>query len=492
MPIRTVAIDRDIRAPRRLASAAQFSSADGRRRAVSVLALIALDSCCFVAAVLLVPPASGMGWIVLWPGLSWWDVAIACTALVSVAAVKGLYGRRWVRHSAGKILSAWTIAFVATLVLMLVVDPVGIGARYVVAWFAAGCFSLAGRYAFDLLVSLIYGTDGDAPPALLLGTRESCSSALAVLAGLAPADCVRVTGLLVPGGELESEGDPGATPPVVASHEHLAEALSATGVTQVILADPAALNGQLRGVMDTCRLAGVTLKAVSLSLHEHQEAVAYVPGLDCPLFVVRPQPASAGSYLVKRVGDRVGSALLLFVLSPLILSVAALIKLTSPGPIFFVEERIGVGQRPFRFYKFRTMIEDARQSQDALEELNEADGVLFKVRNDPRVTRVGRVLRRFSLDEIPQLFNVLKGDMSLVGPRALPLRDCELMEPWQRRRHVMLPGITGLWQVSGRSDLSFDDMVRLDLQYMETWSLRSDLHILWRTAGAVLHSRGAY
>jgi exopolysaccharide biosynthesis polyprenyl glycosylphosphotransferase len=411
--------------------------------------------------------------------------------LVLVAAVKGLYGRRYSRHSAPKILSAWTIAFVTTLALMLVVDPVGIGARYVVAWLAAGAFSLAGRYAFDRLVCLIYGVDGDVPPALLLGTRDSCSTALAMLAALAPADCVRVVGLVVPGGELAEERDLGTAPPAVASHEHLAEALSATGVTQVILADPASLNGQLQGVMDACRSAGVTLKAVSLSLHQHPEAVAYIPGLDCPLFVVRPQPAGAGSYLAKRVGDRVGSALLLVILSPLILALAALIKLTSHGPVFFVDERIGVGQRPFRFYKFRTMVNNARDVQGELEELNEAGGVLFKVRDDPRVTRVGGVLRRLSLDELPQLFNVLKGDMSLVGPRPLPLRDCELMGTWHRRRHVMLPGITGLWQVSGRSDLSFDDMVRLDLQYMETWSLKSDLHILWRTTGAVLHSRGA-
>ena len=160
--------------------------------------------------------------------------------------------------------------------------------------------------------------------------------------------------------------------------------------------------------------------------------------------------------------------------------------------MLFVDDRVGVGQRAFRFYKFRTMVRDAAHSQSALEPLNEAAGVLFKVRDDPRITGVGRVLRRLSLDELPQLLNVLKRNMSLVGPRALPLRDNELMEEWQRRRHVMLPGITGLWQVSGRSDLGFDDMVRLDLQYMETWSLKSDLHIMWQTASAVVRSRGAY
>lgn len=492
MPIRTVATHRDVRAPQWPASAAQFSSADGLRRVAGVAALIALDICSFVAAVILVPPASGMGWIVLWQGLSWWDVAIACAALVAVAALSGLYGRRPVRHSVRKIASAWGAAFIATLALMLVIDPVGIGARYVVAWIWAAIISLAARYAFDMLISLYYGADGDAPPALLLGSRESCALALATLSSVAPKDCVRVTGLVVPEDELRRGSGRSTAHPVVGSTAHLNEALARTGVSQVILADPGSLNGQLQGVIDSCRLAGVTLKALSPGLIQHPDVVAYIPGLDCPLFVVRPQPAGAGSYLVKRIMDRVGSALLLVLLSPLILFIAVLIKLTSPGPVFFVEPRIGVGQREFLFYKFRTMVANAREVQGALEELNEADGALFKVRDDPRITRVGRALRRLSLDEIPQLFNVLKGDMSLVGPRPLPLRDCELMATWDRRRHIMLPGITGLWQVSGRSDLSFDDMVRLDLQYMETWSLKSDLYIIWRTAGAVLKSRGAY
>ena len=208
--------------------------------------------------------------------------------------------------------------------------------------------------------------------------------------------------------------------------------------------------------------------------------------------MVHPEPASAASYVAKQVIDRVCAAALLVVLSPVFLVIAVAIKATSRGPVFFVEERVGLGQRPFRCYKFRTMVRDARASQDDLEELNEADGVLFKLRDDPRVTPVGRFLRRLSLDELPQLLNVLKGDMSFVGPRPLPLRDCGLMEDSHRRRHVLKPGMTGLWQISGRSDLSFDDMVRLDLQYMENWSLRADAYILWRTVGAVLRSRGAY
>ena len=260
----------------------------------------------------------------------------------------------------------------------------------------------------------------------------------------------------------------------------------------MIIADPAELNGRLQAVMETCRESGVALKVLSPGLQPYADAVTYIPGLDCPLFVVHPEPASAASYVAKQVVDRVCAFMLLVVLSPLFLAIAVAIKVTSRGPAFFVEERVGVGQRPFRCYKFRTMVQDARESQDALEAQNEADGVLFKLRDDPRVTSVGRFLRRTSLDELPQLLNVLKGDMSFVGPRPLPLRDCGLMEESQRRRHVLKPGITGLWQVSGRSDLAFDDMVRLDLQYMETWSLRADAYILWRTVGAVVRSRGAY
>ena len=412
--------------------------------------------------------------------------------LVVVAALKSLYGRRYVRHSVRRILTAWMIAFVTTLALMLVVDPVGIGARYVVAWLVAALFAVAARYVYDALVALVYGADGDAPPALLLGSLDSCLCALPTLAALAPAGRVKVVGLVLPGAERERGRDNGGAPPVVATIDGLRNALRASGAAQVIIADPACMNGQLQGVLDACRTSGVALKLVSLGLQLEPDGVSYIAGLDCPLFVVQPGPAGAGSYRVKQALDLTVSALLLALLSPLLLIVAVLIKTTSRGPVLFVDERIGLGQRPFRCYKFRTMVNDARDRHGALEDLNEAGGVLFKVRDDPRITGVGRVLRRLSIDELPQLLNVLKRDMSLVGPRPLPLRDYELMEEWHRRRHVMLPGITGLWQVSGRSDLGFDDMVRLDQQYMDTWSLRSDLYIMWRTFGAIVRSRGAY
>jgi lipopolysaccharide/colanic/teichoic acid biosynthesis glycosyltransferase len=142
--------------------------------------------------------------------------------------------------------------------------------------------------------------------------------------------------------------------------------------------------------------------------------------------------------------------------------------------------------------KFRTMVAEAAELQTALEAQNEASGALFKIRDDPRVTRVGRVLRRFSIDELPQLVNVVRGDMSLVGPRPLPLRDYQMLEDWHRARYLVLPGMTGLWQISGRSGLSFDDLVRLDFTYLENWSIWLDITIIAKTIPAVIVGRGAY
>jgi lipopolysaccharide/colanic/teichoic acid biosynthesis glycosyltransferase len=160
--------------------------------------------------------------------------------------------------------------------------------------------------------------------------------------------------------------------------------------------------------------------------------------------------------------------------------------------VFFADERIGLGERPFKLVKFRTMVQGADRDKVALEAANEASGALFKIRDDPRVTGIGRVLRRYSIDEVPNVINVLRGEMSLIGPRPLPVRDYVLLEPWHRRRYNVLPGLTGLWQVAGRSDLTFDDLVRLDFYYLENWSIWLDLSILAKTPFAVFSRKGAY
>lgn len=196
--------------------------------------------------------------------------------------------------------------------------------------------------------------------------------------------------------------------------------------------------------------------------------------------------------LVKRILDVTFTLAILVSVSPLLIAIAVMIKLTSKGPILFQQERIGRNKRRFFIYKFRTMVADAEHMQSALEELNEASGPVFKIRNDPRITPLGRILRRTSLDELPQLFNVLRGDMSLVGPRPLPVRDYEgFDQDWQRRRFSVRPGITCLWQINGRSNISFNHWMELDLQYLDEWSIWLDMKILVRTLPAVLRGTGA-
>jgi len=197
-------------------------------------------------------------------------------------------------------------------------------------------------------------------------------------------------------------------------------------------------------------------------------------------------------YTIKRLLDITVAACALLVFAPILLVAAIGIKLSSPGPVFFLQERLGISKRRFKIYKFRTMVPNAEKLMAALEKDNEATGPVFKMKNDPRITRFGRALRKSSIDELPQLFNVLKGDMSLVGPRPLPVRDYEgFNEDWQRRRFSVKPGITCLWQVNGRSGISFDQWMLLDLQYMDEWSLWLDLKILAKTVPAVIRGEGA-
>jgi exopolysaccharide biosynthesis polyprenyl glycosylphosphotransferase len=218
----------------------------------------------------------------------------------------------------------------------------------------------------------------------------------------------------------------------------------------------------------------------------------YVPEQGIPLFELRPPVFVGADWFVKRGFDLAVSMIVAVVGLPIWLLISLAIKLDSPGPVFYRDRRVGLNEREFDMLKFRTMRADAEALQEQLEQENEAEGALFKIRDDPRVTRVGRVLRRFSLDEVPQVLNVLRGEMSLVGPRPLPVRDYELLEPWHRKRYLVLPGMTGLWQIAGRSALGFDDLVRLDFYYLEHWSIWLDISILLRTVPAVLGSRGAY
>jgi exopolysaccharide biosynthesis polyprenyl glycosylphosphotransferase len=203
-------------------------------------------------------------------------------------------------------------------------------------------------------------------------------------------------------------------------------------------------------------------------------------------------PHDGWQMVMKRIMDLVVSLILLAVLSPFLVAVAIVIKMTSAGPIFFRQKRVGLNKRQFTMFKFRTMLPDAEQLQEALLHQNEMSGPAFKIKNDPRITIVGKILRKTSIDELPQLLNVLKGDMSLVGPRAMSVRDYEFFDQdWQRRRFSVRPGITCLWQVKGRNSIPFEQWMELDMQYIDKWSLWLDFKILVRTIPAVLRGTGA-
>jgi exopolysaccharide biosynthesis polyprenyl glycosylphosphotransferase len=244
--------------------------------------------------------------------------------------------------------------------------------------------------------------------------------------------------------------------------------------------------------VDRCHRHGIRVRVAPSTMEILMDRVEFIPGQTVPLFELKPPVFEGLDFVMKRSFDIVVSALLVLFLSPVLLAAAIAVKLGSRGSVIYRSVRPGIGGMPFACFKFRTMYADADQRQADLEVRNEQAGAIFKMRDDPRVTGVGRVLRRWSIDELPQLFNVLRGEMSLVGPRPLPERDYRQLEDWHRKRYLVLPGMTGLWQVSGRSELDFDELVRLDFLYLERWSVFLDLSILLKTVPAVIRARGAW
>jgi exopolysaccharide biosynthesis polyprenyl glycosylphosphotransferase len=274
--------------------------------------------------------------------------------------------------------------------------------------------------------------------------------------------------------------------------EDLPRLLDEHRISEVIIADPSFPQNQALELVDTCRERNVAVRiaptTMEIMTHRHE----LVPGQSMPLFELKPPVFEGIDFVVKRTFDVVGSLMLLGAMSPLLLTISAAVKLTSRGPVLYRSRRPGIGGQPFDCLKFRTMQSNAEHRQAELEGDNEASGPLFKIRSDPRLTPIGGFLRRYSLDELPQLVNVLRGEMSLVGPRPLPERDYQRLRDWHRKRYLVLPGITGLWQISGRADLDFDELVRLDFIYLERWSVFLDISIMLKTVPAVLTRKGAF
>ena len=280
--------------------------------------------------------------------------------------------------------------------------------------------------------------------------------------------------------------------PALGTTDRLPEIVREQGIDQVFITLPWISHRKIARVMRLCERGNINVRIVP-DLFQMSLSTVIVDNLDgIPLIGIREPALRDWQMVFKRIMDVILSLLGVAVLSPLLLAIAVAIKLDSPGPVVFRQKRVGRGGEEFTCCKFRSMYVDAEARLETLRARNEATGPLFKMREDPRRTRVGRFLRRTSFDELPQFWNVLKGEMSLVGPRPPIPSEVEKYEPWHCRRLDVPPGITGLWQVSGRSDLTFDEMVLLDVYYIENWSAMLDLRILLKTIPTVILGSGAY
>jgi exopolysaccharide biosynthesis polyprenyl glycosylphosphotransferase len=263
-------------------------------------------------------------------------------------------------------------------------------------------------------------------------------------------------------------------------------------IDEIIITLPWQYHRKIMAIMAQCERENIRARIVPDLFQMTLSRMSIIEMGGIPLIGVKQIQISPFTRLIKRGVDVVFSLFVLTFAAPLMGLIALAIKLGSPGPVLFPQRRVGKGGKTFVLYKFRSMAVGAEEQQELLRDLNEADGPIFKIKEDPRVTRVGRWLRRLSLDELPQLYNVLRGDMSLIGPRPPVPEEVDNYQPWHMRRLEIAPGITGLWQVSGRSELPFDEMALLDIYYAEQWSPALDVKILLRTVPTVLFGDGAY
>jgi exopolysaccharide biosynthesis polyprenyl glycosylphosphotransferase len=462
-------------------------------RAASVVALVAIDlvavGFALYAALALREVYYGHSpilWGVLWTAEGNW---LPFVALVTVLVFwqAGLYAERDRRAGFGRIVSS-------LIVVTLLVLAFGLGTGHDFNTFGIIPTSLVITVVLDGLLRASY--DAISREALhVLGVRRR---AIVVGEGEHLDHLLRTLGSVRGGIEYDFVGvvSGAATPtralPQLGELDDLHAVLEQHPADELIVTDSDYSERQLLQIVEHAHRSAVKVRIAPKTTELLVQRGEYVPGQGVPLFELRPPVFVGAQWAVKRAFDLIVSAFVIVVGMPLWLAIAAAIKLTSRGPVFYRDPRIGLGEQTFGMIKFRTMVAGAAEQQEALEPANEAEGALFKIRDDPRVTPVGRLLRRFSIDELPNVLNVVRGQMSLVGPRPLPLRDHALLEDWHRKRSNVLPGMTGLWQISGRSDLSFDDLVRLDFFYLENWSIWLDISILAKTVPAVIGSRGAY
>jgi exopolysaccharide biosynthesis polyprenyl glycosylphosphotransferase len=413
-------------------------------------------------------------------------VSFAYLVAALLFARSGLYGERASRPGLPTIVSALFQTMIVTLIFALV-NGKEFSSYYIFygSLFFAVAYVASARWLYERATGVLLKAAGYQRRAVLVGTGEHIEAVAHALAD-GPHPGVDVQGFI----SLKPRPDNGLRS--LGTIEDIARVIDEHRLDEIIIADPDFPQREAVELVDRCHQRGVRVRVAPSTMEILIHRAEFVPGQSVPLFELKPPVFDGIDFAVKRSFDLVGASLLLFFLSPLLTLIALAIRLTSRGPVVYRSMRPGIGGKPFACLKFRTMYRDADQRQADLESLNEASGALFKIKDDPRMTPVGRILRRFSLDELPQLLNVLRGEMSLVGPRPLPQRDFDRLEDWHKKRYLVLPGLTGLWQVSGRSELDFDDLVRLDFLYLERWSPFLDLTILVKTVPAVFSRRGAF
>jgi exopolysaccharide biosynthesis polyprenyl glycosylphosphotransferase len=412
-------------------------------------------------------------------------VAFAYLVTVLLFARSGLYANRAERPGLSRIVAALFQVMLAAVVFALAGGQ-QFSSYYIFygSLFFATLYVGTLRLGYEWITGLLLRAAGYHRRAVLVGTGKHIEAVAHALTD--SHQRLELVGYI----SLNPRPDNGLTS--LGPIERLPEILEHHRVDEVIIADPDFPPDRAVELVDESHQRGVTVRVAPTTMEILTHRAELVPGQSVPLFELRPPVFEGIDYAVKRVFDIAAASFALLVLSPLLLVIAAAVTVTSRGPLIYRSRRPGIGGQPFDCLKFRTMRPGAEAMQDELEEMNEADGALFKIRRDPRLTSVGGVLRRFSLDELPQLINVLRGEMSIVGPRPLPQRDFDRLEDWHKKRYLVLPGITGLWQVSGRSELDFDDLVRLDFLYLERWSVFLDLTIILKTIPAVFKGEGAF
>jgi exopolysaccharide biosynthesis polyprenyl glycosylphosphotransferase len=429
--------------------------------------------------------------------VAFWELAFVVVPLwVALLALANLYdvdAVTWGLSVAGRIARALSMGVVGLILITYVAKTPGLSRAWTLLfWVLSILFVLGTRSGIALFVAWARSTGRLLQPTLIVGSNAEADDIIRVLRGDPSGGLVPIAVLASSQAERLALTHCSDDVPVVGSARELAAAVVEHRIDSVVIASSAFDHDVVARMIAELRTADCDLH-ISSGLFEvltSRVIVSEIAGV--PLITVKGISLSAGKVWAKRVFDLAVAGLVVIVGVPVWAIIAASIKLTSPGPVLYSQERVGKGGERFGMYKFRSMYVDADARRAELAGRNEATGPMFKMKDDPRITSAGKWLRRFSIDEFPQIINVLKGEMSLVGPRPpLPVEVARYTTHDMRRLEVV-PGMTGLWQVSGRSSLTFDEMVRLDLFYIENWSVGLDITLIFRTVPAVLFAHGAY